>query len=283
MIKLAFITCNRLKYTRKALASVLADKEEKFDLTIWDNASTDGTPEFLSKELNDSRIKNIVLSKKNVGQIEATNRIWQDSNADLLGKLDNDCIVTPGWTNSLAIAHKDIPKLGVIACWHFSEIDFKYEIAQHKIQQFGKHRIFRHPWTCGTGLLIKRSTYEELGPIQGRDTTGYWLKMAKRGYINGFYYPLILQEHMDDPNSKEFCPEYHYDLAENMTTANRQLNKPNKNVQKKIIADRQRVHKTILNNLLKDPWDVEHYTGYRIKLRRIKSRFDNIFKILFKT
>jgi len=46
-IDLVFITYNRLDYTKLALASVLADPTEEFSLTIWDNASTDGTVEYI--------------------------------------------------------------------------------------------------------------------------------------------------------------------------------------------------------------------------------------------
>jgi glycosyltransferase involved in cell wall biosynthesis len=201
-IDLIFLTHNRLDYTRLSLASVLADPSENFSLTIWDNASTDGTIEYLKNEVRDPRIKDIVFSKENIGQIAASNRIWSASKADLLGKLDNDCIMTPGWTKILAQAHQDVPELGVVACWHFFPEDFDYERAKHKVQTFGKHRILRHPWTCGTGLLFKRKIYEQLGPMPGDGTTSYWLAMAKAGYVNGFYYPLVYQEHMDDPRSK---------------------------------------------------------------------------------
>ena len=49
-IHLVFITYNRLHYTKLALASVLADPGEEFSLTIWDNASTDGTVEYLKND-----------------------------------------------------------------------------------------------------------------------------------------------------------------------------------------------------------------------------------------
>jgi len=126
-IDLLFITYNRLKYTKLALASVLADPSEEFSLTIWDNASTDGTVEYLKNEVSDPRIKDIVFSRENVGQLAAVNEIWSQSKADLLGKLDNDCLVTPGWTKILAKAHADIPTLGVVACWHFPREDFDYQ------------------------------------------------------------------------------------------------------------------------------------------------------------
>ncbi len=201
-IDLVFITYNRLSYTKLALASVLADPTEEFSLTIWDNGSTDGTAEYLRDEVSDARIADIVLSKNNAGQIAAVNEVWGKSKADLVGKLDNDCLVTAGWTRVLARAHSDIERLGVVACWHFFPGDFDYELARHKIQRFGKHRILRHPWTGGTGLLVKAETYRRLGPIGKNATTSYWIRMAAAGYINGFYYPLVYQEHMDDPRSE---------------------------------------------------------------------------------
>jgi len=265
-IDLVFITYNRLHYTKLALASVLADPEEEFSLTIWDNASTDGTSEYLKKNINDHRITNIVYSKVNIGQTAAVNEVWSKSKGDLLGKLDNDCLVTPGWTRTIAQAHKDFDNFGVVACWHFFPEDFNYQLARHKIQQFGQHRILQHPWTCGTGLLIKRETYRKLGPIQNNATTQYWLNMALAGYINGFYYPLIYQEHMDDPKSK-YCriiDEESFDSAVS-TTVGLQAGRY------KDLKGRLQWREEIVRNLLCDPHDPHYYIGWRSKLRSIKT------------
>lgn len=267
-IHLAFITYNRLDYTKLALQSILADPLEEFALTIWDNASTDRTPEYLKNEISDPRIVDMVLSKENVGQVEAVNRIWSASDADLLGKLDNDCLVTPGWTRLLANAHRDIPELGVVAMWHFFEEDFDYQRAKHKIQEFNGHKIFRHPWTCGTGLLIKRDAYKRLGPIKAKATTGYWLKMARVGYINGWYYPLIYQEHMDDPRS-EHCLIHNQSFAE--------AYKHSYGFQTGHISDIEnykKLHQNILNNLLDEPFDPQYYVRWRCKLRKMMTYFN---------
>ena len=266
-IDLVFITYHRLEYTKKALASILADPKEEFSLIIWDNASTDDTMEYLKNEVNDSRISDIVLSKQNIGQAAAVNQIWSQSKADLLGKLDNDCLLTPGWTRILAKAHEDIEKLGVVACWHFFEDDFSYERAKHKIQSFGEHQIFRHPWTCGTGLLIKRETFKKLGPIQNRMTTKYWLNMAVAGYINGFYYPLIYQEHMDDPKSS-FCKiNTEEGLRENASVTVGLQVRQFGNVEATL-----KWREEIIRNLLDDPYDPRYYIGWRRMWRGIKSR-----------
>ncbi|UCG57797.1 MAG: glycosyltransferase [Phycisphaerales bacterium] len=266
-VDLIFISYNRLEYTKLALASVLADPTEQFNLTIWDNASADGTVEYLKKEVDDPRIADIVCSRENVGQITATNEVWGRSKADLVGKLDNDCLVTPGWTRTLAAAHRDIDNLGVVACWHYFPDDFDYERAKDKIQSFGRHRILRHPWTCGTGLLIKQETFKRLGLIDNEATTGYWLKMARAGYVNGFYYPLVLQEHMDDPKSQYTMlkDEQSYQAAKEVTF---NINRHGQET----LEDRWLWRRKVLDNLLDGPWDVRHYVGWRSKLRTFKAK-----------
>jgi glycosyltransferase involved in cell wall biosynthesis len=252
-IDLIFLTHNRLDYTRLSLASILADPTEHFSLTIWDNASTDGTVEYLRKEVRDPRIKEIVFSKENVGQTTAANKVWDSSDADLLGKLDNDCIMTPGWTRTLAQAHQDIPELGVVACWHFFPEDFDAHRAKDKIQQFGRHQIFRHPWTCGTGLLFKRELFHRFGPLSGGGTTPFWMSMAKAGCVNGFYYPLVLQEHMDDPRSK-------HNRSRSMTFEDAYKDSHGwKTGALRDVESWRSLHEKILENLLTGSFDPKHY------------------------
>jgi GT2 family glycosyltransferase len=197
-IDLIFLAYNRLDYTKIALSSLLADPTEEFSLIIWDNCSTDGTKEYLSS-VNDARIVRKVFSEENVGLRGAVNDLFSKSSAELLGIIPNDFLVTPGWTRPLVQAHADIPELGMIACWHFCPEDFDYEKAKKKIQKFGCHQVLRHPWTGGGAGLVKRRTVRECGLLESNSTTNYWIRMALRGYINGFYFPLIYVEHMDDP------------------------------------------------------------------------------------
>jgi len=267
-IAIVVVTHNRFDYTEKTIERLLSSTEE-FDIYLWDNASKDETPEYLNS-MKDPRIVEIILSKENAGQTGAMNYVWSKTKAELVGKLDNDCLVTPGWTRILAQAHKDIERLGVVACWHFFPDDFDYEQAKHKIQTFGRHQIFRHPWVGGTGFLLKRKTFLEIGSWdEGPDvgTTHYFLKMALAGYINGWYYPLVFQEHMDDPVSKHSMLKD--DQAINSlhdvtyTLRNREI---------RTMEKRMAWRKYVIRSLLCDPWDVKYYMGWRGKLNRLKSK-----------
>jgi glycosyltransferase involved in cell wall biosynthesis len=200
---LVYITFNRLRYTRLSLPRLLADPSERFDLVIWDNGSTDGTAEFL-RSVHDPRIREVVLRPANEGQAAATNYAWSRSDAELCGKVDNDCLVTPGWTRVLASAHAAISELGGIGCWHFMEEDFDLERAAPKLRRMGTHQIVVHPHIGGTGFLLKRKDYESFGPVDERLLSRFWIRLAIHGRINGWHYPLVLQEHMDDPRSS-YC------------------------------------------------------------------------------
>jgi glycosyltransferase involved in cell wall biosynthesis len=266
-VHLVMMTFNRLEYTREALPALLRDPQEPFALTLWDNGSTDGTREYL-QTVRDPRIVDLVFSEENRGQTWVTNKIWSESDADLVGKVDNDCVVTPGWTRTLARAHADLPELGVVGCWHFFEDDFDYERARHKIQRFGAHQILRHPWIDGSALLVKRRVFLENGPCGEQEyLSGFWKRLALKGYVNGFYYPLILQDHLDDPLHprclirEEGAFDRHRAITQGLKAGR--------------YADpegRIRWRQEIVRNLLDDPWDPRAYVGWRDRWRRWRRR-----------
>lgn len=273
---LVIVTHNRLDYTKKCLESVFKDNVSEFDLYIWDNASSDGTKEYLN-ELKDPRLKEIYFSEVNLGPTAAMNYFWKRSNTELVGKLDNDCLISPGWINILSQAHRDIERLGAVACWHFKKNDFDEKAAYKlgKIQKFNGHLIFRHPWVCGSGFIMKRKTYEKYGEWKigvNVGTTEYFLKMALGGEINGWYYPFILQEHMDDPASEytiirnDEDIKKMYDVTYTLRT---------KNIQN--MKSRWERRKFVLDELNYGPWEAKWYIGYRGKLRRLQKKAKNIF------
>lgn len=275
-VALVLVTYNRLEYTKKTISRLLEDKNEQFDLYIWDNASNDKTQEYLSS-ISDPRIVEMILSKENVGQTGAMNYVWSKTKAELVGKLDNDCLVTPGWTRILAQAHQDIENLGVVACWHYPlDVFNDYEMGAGKIQIFGKHQIFRHPWVCGSGFIMKKSTFQKQGPWKKGiyvPTTYYFLKMALASQINGWYYPFVLQEHMDDPKSEHSLIKTDQSIQEmhDVTFSLRTEGIYN-------MESRMARREFVLKNLISDPWEAKYYVWWRKKLRRGADRLARMFK-----
>ncbi len=267
-IDLLFVSFNRLSYTKPALQSVLADPTEEFSLTIWDNASTDGTPEYL-ESVEDPRIVRKVLSRANVHVDGAVDEVVRKSKADLIGILANDFLFPAGWTRVLAQAHADVPELGQISCWHLGPEYFDEARARHKIQTFGRHRILRHPWTDGCGL-VKFKTLCDAG-FEGMGGTAFGKRLALKGYVNGFYVPPLCAEHMDYPWSSRFAFAGRLDewLKTGGTAASHGI---------RSMADAKKWHNVVVNNILDDPWDVKYYIGWRRKVRGAKARLRRIYR-----
>lgn len=79
---------NRLYYTQKTLPALLESSDTaSYQIRIVDNDSTDGTVKYLQK-LNHPRIERVIYNNKNEGRIKSTKKIWKETNAELIGKID---------------------------------------------------------------------------------------------------------------------------------------------------------------------------------------------------
>jgi hypothetical protein len=143
-------------------------------------------------------------SVENVKLREPTNWLLHEGSSEYVAKVDDDCLVPDGWIGVLIRAHEAEPRFGALACWHFMPEDYDEAASRHKIREFsGGHKIIQHPWVGGTGFVMKRKCVEDVGLVdpQHAGITAYFTRAALRGWVNGWYLPLLYQEHMDDPRA----------------------------------------------------------------------------------
>lgn len=90
-----FITYNRLELTQQAIASYLETVTVPYEFVVVDNASTDGTQEWLRSNYG----SNIILLNENCYPGRACNIGWSFMRADTthLHRADNDFAFLPGW------------------------------------------------------------------------------------------------------------------------------------------------------------------------------------------
>jgi glycosyltransferase involved in cell wall biosynthesis len=97
-ISVVLATYNRAALLRRAIASVLAQglagAGARFELIVVDDASTDGTREYLAT-LADPRIR-VVLAERNLGPSGARNLGLEAARADIVAFLDSDDAYRPG-------------------------------------------------------------------------------------------------------------------------------------------------------------------------------------------
>ena len=210
-VSLVMFTYNRIEYTREALHTLMKNTRYPFDLYIVDNYSTDGTREFLEAvrlEYPD-RMKDIRYNSTNEGLPGPTNDFWSRVNSELIGKVDNDTLVPPGWLERLVEAHQKIPKLAVVGGYHFRPEDFDDHAARSRLYAYNGINILPDGHIGGCCYLMKKSIQKIIGPMKINPAlkihgwTEYQHMLSDAGYIVGYLYPLIQLEYMDDPRSEK--------------------------------------------------------------------------------
>lgn len=215
-IKILMITHNRPQYTSLSLSRLVETVPPAAKITIWDNASSDDTLAVLKKFARHPSVEQVVYNKTNDKLWGPTNWFWENSkDADLLSKIDDDCLMPARWVEKLQEAHRDIPQAGILGCWRFMPEDMNITKASKKIHAFGAHMLLRNCWIEGSGYLFKRKLIDEIGLLKPKETFTTWcVRAAARGYINGWYYPFMYQEHMDDPRAEHSGIKTDKDLQE---------------------------------------------------------------------
>lgn len=202
-IDILVITHNRPVYTRLTLERLLATCDETMRVWIWQNGNDKETLDVVHSVANHPRLYKLQHSVENRLLIEPINWLWSKAEGQYLCKVDDDCLVPDGWAQKLRKAHQDVPEFGILACWHFQKEDFRYDLASKKIKMFRNgHQLLQNRWVQGSGVMMKRACLERGGLLTPKlEHTGYCIRLAKSGWVNGWYYPLIYMEHMDDPRS----------------------------------------------------------------------------------
>ncbi|WP_207947700.1 glycosyltransferase family 2 protein [Occultella glacieicola] len=212
------ITYKSAGYLHLSLPRLLETLGERDRVWLWHNGDDEATIEALRPFTTDSRVHRYHHSRENVKLREPTTWLWQESSARFVSKVDDDCRVAPGWIDTFADAHEANPQFGVVGSWRHPDEDFRPELAEKKIETFhGGHRLMRNLWVQGSGYLLSRDlvdTHGYLGPQES--FTGYCIRLARGGAVNGFYYPFVPEDHMDDPRSEHTLIHTDEDLRQRM-------------------------------------------------------------------
>ncbi|MFI5174108.1 MAG: glycosyltransferase family 2 protein [Terriglobia bacterium] len=113
LITVSIVTFNARDEIERCLQCLSAQSFDSFDIHIWDNASTDGTAEFL-KAVSDPRIT-LLCSENNVGFCTAHNRIIRASGSEFVLVLNPDCYLERDYLEVAVKAVREDPRIGAVA------------------------------------------------------------------------------------------------------------------------------------------------------------------------
>ncbi|QDB80229.1 glycosyltransferase [Georgenia wutianyii] len=212
------ITYRSAGYLHLSLPRLLETLGERDRVWLWHNGDDEATLEALRPFRSDPRVHRYHHSRENVRLREPTNWLWQESTARFVSKVDDDCRVAPGWLDTFTAAHDANPELGVVGSWRHPDSDYLPALAQRKtVTLAGGHRLMRNLWVQGSGYLMPRALAVQHGGIrEGEAFTSFCIRLAQAGALNGFYYPFVPEDHMDDPRSPHTLIRTDADLRDRM-------------------------------------------------------------------
>jgi len=262
------ITYNRPVYTRLALARLLDSANDDVRVWLWHNGVHEETLEVVEGYLDHPNVHKFHHSRENVKLRDPTNWILEEGDSEYVSKVDDDCLVPEGWIEVLTRAHEDEPAFGALGCWRFMPEDYNDADAQKKIREFkGGHKVMCHPWVEGSGFLLKRVCVDRVGKLRPRESgiTSYLIRVALAGWTNGWYFPFLWQEHMDDPRAPHTLLKTDADFLQYSP-----LSAPLTGAE--TVAQWDRQLRNSAANLQKLPSDPSYYRPWRRSARRFLRR-----------
>ena len=192
---------NRLDCTQAFILSLLKTVGDRsFELIIVNDKSEDGTPEYLDG-LTDPRIQ-VLHNETWSGYAASVNRGVAAAKGELIGHLNNDLVLTPGWLEPMLECYNACLRVGTVG-------NIQRNVKTRRIDHagiifdlvglpdhFGKNYPFIFPFeyrefpaVTAACMLIKRSLFNELDGfdedyLNGCEDVDLCLRLRKRGYRN---------------------------------------------------------------------------------------------------
>lgn len=266
MHDILMITYQRPQYTRLALERLLETCDGGTRVWVWHNGRDEETLDVVRGMSAHPNFYRLEISPENKRLREPTNWFWEHSDGEFVSKVDDDCLLSDGWAQKLIAAHRDARELGIVGSWRFYDEDFDEPLARRKIRTFaGGHRLMLNCWVQGSGYVMKRELIRRVGPIRPGETfTDYGVRAALGGWVNGWYFPFIHEEHMDDARSPYF----------NTTAEDFDRNRPLTALSHGIrtIEEWRAASRDLARSLQKASPDPRAYVGWRRKCRNALRR-----------
>lgn len=196
LTSIVILVHNQLDYTKGCIESIRQYTETNtYEIILIDNASTDGTKEWLEQQ---SDIK-VIYNNENLGFPKGCNQGIAVARGSEILLLNNDVVVTARWLENLKIALYSSDNVGAVGAitnnasnWQSIPTPYKsieeMQAFANKNNNSNSSYWERRLKLIGFCMLIKRDVVEKIGGLDERFTPGnfedddYSLRIIQEGY-----------------------------------------------------------------------------------------------------
>lgn len=147
---------NQLDYTRQCLESLRRHAAMPYELILVDNASSDGTPEYIRTQQ-----ATVIANPTNLGCAKAWNQGVRGSHGEVVGILNNDLVVTKGWLEGL-LAFMEKGNHGIVSP-ALREGPLNYDLDSYAVEFVRSCREAVRKELHGACFLVRREVFERIG------------------------------------------------------------------------------------------------------------------------
>jgi GT2 family glycosyltransferase len=183
-VSLVIPVYNQLVHTMQCLESILRLPDKGDEIIVVDNASTDGTPEYL-KGVGVTVMNNAT----NLGCAKAWNQGIRASRGDVIGILNNDIVVTRGWLPAL-LRFMEQSGHGIVSP-AMREGPLDYEVDRYAAEFTSACREAARPGLLGPCMLVRREVFDKAGLFDegfsygGCEDVDFLWRAEKAGFTAG--------------------------------------------------------------------------------------------------
>ncbi len=182
LTSIIILTFNELRFTQVCLEYIRRYTPESYELIVVDNASTDGTVEYL----RDQRDIKLVLNAKNNGFARGCNQGIEIASGDYILLLNNDTAVSPGWLKNMITCLESNESIGIVGprsnyvkAPQILKVEYKNmeEILSFSTQfnsASDPSKWFELEMAVGFCMLIKKQVINEVGLLDERFGIGFF-------------------------------------------------------------------------------------------------------------
>lgn len=186
LVSVIVVTYNNLEFTKACLHSLAVYSDyPALEIIVVDNASSDGSVDYLKAWLADNPGHQVILNDDNRGFAAANNQGLLRAKGEYLVLLNNDAFVTPGWVATLINHLRRDPTIGLIGpvtnnIGNEAKINIAYASMADMLTTYTgyTHRHIGEELPLRTAaffcVMMPRGTYETVGPLDEAFGVGFF-------------------------------------------------------------------------------------------------------------